>query len=66
MAQRPISVPVLPRPALQCRAMADELVSKCESERCINSFAMLSGGVDPSIKYKSLCLMLQFSKYYLL
>lgn len=58
MAQRPIKVPVLPSPALQWTAIAPlSGLEKWSSHSSIHLWTMLSGGVDPSMKNRSLCSM---------
>jgi len=55
MAHKPMRVPVLPSPALQWMAMAPgSEPEKCLSHISIKSSTILSGGVDPSMKNKSL------------
>ena len=53
IAQIPIRVPVLPRPALQWIAIAPSLLAKWLSHIFKNFSTMSSGGVDPSMKNKS-------------
>ena len=53
MAYAAIRLPVLPNPALQCTANAFFSFSEISK----NSSIILSGGVDPSIKYKSTCFI---------
>ena len=50
---RAMSVPVLPNPALQWTAIAPFSFSECAK----NYSTILSGGVDPSKKYKSKCFI---------
>ena len=54
IAHSPIKVPVLPSPALQCMAIAPSLLLKWSSHICKNFSTISSGGVDPSMKKRSL------------
>jgi len=66
MAQRPINVPVLPNPALQCIAIAPESgFEKCPLVISKNLSTIWSGGVDPSMKNRSLCSISFSMKYFL-
>ena len=65
IAQIPIKVPVLPSPALQCMAMAPVLLLKWSSHISRNLSTMSSGGVEPSMKNKSLWAIPSLTKVFL-